>query len=307
MSILTLSLVVAGVVLVLRVAIAFARKVINGKPISGILVATMLLTAVSAGMAMYLVGSIKGTIDEKNLIEARERAVIEKLALIREAEIVYQEIKGHYTDNWDSLINFIKYGQYPILERTEEIIPQDYGGDSIIVTIDTLGFVSARERIFKATFSETAIDSGSFQGFHVSVGGRAEKGTKAYSIINSRGNKFDDNFHNNGTVTSLAKLQPGDRLSKGDILITYWENRFNPNIDLDRLAFVPGYEGGAGVKFDIFASKVPVGAAGIMVDVIEVKNPKPFDPSKKESNEAKNKKPLRFGSRTSASTAGNWE
>ena len=307
MNILTLSLIVAGVVLALRLAIALVRKIVGGKPITGILVTTMVLTAVSAGMAMYLVGSIKGTIDERNMIGQQEADIIEQLSLIREAELVYQEIHGHYTDNWDSLINFIKTGQYPILQRTEEIITLSYGADSIVLHIDTLGFVSARERIFKANYSENSIDSGIFKGFYVGVGDKAVKGTKAYSILNSRDKLFDDNFHNNGTVTGLAELKPGDKISKGQLLVNYWEYRFNPKIDLDRLAYVPGYPEGSAIKFEIFASKVPVGASGLLVDVVEVKNPKPFNPARKESNEAKNKKPLRFGSRTDATTAGNWE
>ena len=43
------------------------------------------------------------------------------------------------------------------------------------------------------------------------------------------------------------------------------------------------------------------------VNVVEVRNPKPFDPNRKETNEANINKPLRFGSRTSITTAGNWE
>jgi hypothetical protein len=43
------------------------------------------------------------------------------------------------------------------------------------------------------------------------------------------------------------------------------------------------------------------------VDVIEVKDPKPVNPNRKESNEAKNRKPLHFGSRFDISTSGNWE
>jgi len=37
------------------------------------------------------------------------------------------------------------------------------------------------------------------------------------------------------------------------------------------------------------------------------KSKKPFDPDRKEANEANINKPLRFGSRTSITTAGNWE
>ena len=53
------------------------------------------------------------------------------------------------------------------------------------------------------------------------------------------------------------------------------------------------------------AGKIEKG--GVSVNVVEVKNPKPIDPDRNESNDANINKPLRFGSRTSITTAGNWE
>ena len=47
--------------------------------------------------------------------------------------------------------------------------------------------------------------------------------------------------------------------------------------------------------------------ARLKVDVIEVRDPNPINPIRKESNEQKARKPLRFGSRLDVSTAGNWE
>ena len=44
-----------------------------------------------------------------------------------------------------------------------------------------------------------------------------------------------------------------------------------------------------------------------MVDVVEVRDVAPVNPNRNEENEAKNRKPLRFGSRTDVTTAGNWE
>jgi hypothetical protein len=67
--------------------------------------------------------------------------------------------------------------------------------------------------------------------------------------------------------------------------------------------YVPGHDGD--VKFEIYADEVTKG--NVQVDVIEVRNTQPFDPSRQESNEATNRKPLRFGSRTDVTTAGNWE
>ncbi|NJM25318.1 MAG: hypothetical protein HC859_07350 [Bacteroidia bacterium] len=47
------------------------------------------------------------------------------------------------------MINFIKNGEVPITVRTETIIPKSYGEEEVIVKVDTIGKISARERIFK--------------------------------------------------------------------------------------------------------------------------------------------------------------
>jgi hypothetical protein len=44
-----------------------------------------------------------------------------------------------------------------------------------------------------------------------------------------------------------------------------------------------------------------------LVNAIEVWNPSPIDPDRDEESEINIKKPLRFGSRTNITTAGNWE
>ena len=53
-----------------------------------------------------------------------------------------------------------------------------------------------------------------------------------------------------------------------------------PDFVASNLINVPGYEN---VQFEIWASKIEKG--GVEVDVVEVRNPKPFDPNRKESNE----------------------
>ncbi|HCR54206.1 MAG TPA: hypothetical protein DIW27_07315, partial [Cytophagales bacterium] len=102
-------------------------------------------------------------------------------------------------------------------------------------------------------------------------------------------------------ISSMADLKTGDPVRKGQIIMTIWDYKFKPETDLSRLAFKPDSD----KKFDIYVGKVDRG--GIMVDVIEVKDPSPDNPFRSEGNEAKNRKPLRFGSRTDVSTSGNWE
>lgn len=79
-----------------------------------------------------------------------------------------------------------------------------------------------------------------------------------------------------------------------------------PKFKLDQLAYVPvSEEGWENVKFKMWADKID--KSGVLVDVIEVWNPKPVDPTRKDSETRNSRRPLRFGSRTSVSTAGNWE
>lgn len=180
----------------------------------------------AAGLAFYLVNSIKYSIDEEARINAAEDKVIEKLKMIREAQIAFQSVNGKYANEWDSLLNFVENGNIFLIQRREETVLLDYGAEETTLYLDTLGSVTVLDSLFSSI----------------------------------------------------------------------------PNFVASNLVYVPGYDD---VKFEIWASKIEKG--GVEVDVVEVRNPKPFDPNRKESNEANINKPLRFGSRTSITTAGNWE
>lgn len=190
---------------------------------------SVVMLVVWVSLAVFLVYSIKSSIDEKELIASSEAKIIEQLKMIREAEIAYMQVNGQYTSDWDKLLSFIDSGDFYLVERSETIITLPYGKDSIVVNLDTLGTKSVIDSLFS-------------------------------------GNKW-------------------------------------PNFNLATLPFVPGVN--PRTKFDIWADKIL--KAGLLVNAIEVKNPKPVDPSRDEDSEYNTRKPLRFGSRTSVTTAGNWE
>jgi hypothetical protein len=79
------------------------------------------------------------------------------------------------------------------------------------------------------------------------------------------------------------------------------DSLFSSDFQVDRLPYVPDSD----KQFNIWADKI--NKSGVMIDVIEVVDPDPIDPTRNEENEIKNRKPLRFGSRTDVTTAGNWE
>lgn len=260
---------------------------------------TIVLLALSLYLFYFLYRGVQDTIDERNSIAVKEAVVIERLKLIRESEIVFQEIHGRFTSNWDSLITFIESGQVPIVERKEIITQKPYGGEDVKIIVDTLGYITARERIFKKKYSANSSDYGIFMGYKVKVGDQVLINQKAYVI--KVGDKLNEvPFIEKGMIATLASVNVGDALTKGQTLISFWDYMFNPNVDLKKLG-----EKEDGTKYEIFAGIVD--KTGIKVQVIEVIDPTPANPLRKESNDSKNKKPLRFGSRTDVSTAGNWE
>ncbi len=70
-------------------------------------------------LAAYLINSIKFSIDEEARISNAEEKIINKLIMIREAQIAFQNVNSRYTDNWDSLINFVDSGKIFIIQRRE--------------------------------------------------------------------------------------------------------------------------------------------------------------------------------------------
>ncbi|MCV9385878.1 hypothetical protein [Reichenbachiella ulvae] len=182
---------------------------------------------ISLLLAAYLGKSIFTSIDQAESIERGEKAVIQKLSMIREAQIAYQSVNGNYTSDWDKLKSFIDTGKFYLVDRVEHIITLDYGADSVYVEFDTLGTVLVKDSVFSA---------------------------KKY-----------------------------------------------PKFNLETLSKVPGKD----AEFEMWADEIE--KSGVKIDVVEVKNPAPIDPARKEENEARTRKPLRFGSRTNVTTAGNWE
>ena len=76
-----------------------------------------------------------------------------------------------------------------------------------------------------------------------------------------------------------------------------------PRFNLSTLVYVPGVE--PPTKFSVWADKID--KSGVKVNAIEVFNPSPINPARDEESEYQTRKPLRFGSRTSVTTSGNWE
>lgn len=261
---------------------------------------SFVLLIVALGLGYYLYDNINSTIEFKAYITTTETEITDKLSIIREAEKAFLEQNGRFTSNWDSLINFIEHGQVPITVRTEKITQLSYGEEKVEVIIDTIGMMPAKDKIFKKTFALNASTEGTFAGFTMKPGDFVGKSAVGYKL--KVGDKVEGyKLTEDGYVTSLANLKSGDPVSKGTNIATLWKYHLNPNINIKTLNIVPGKN----IPFEIFTGKID--KSGIKVGVIEVKDPDPINPERKATNEAKNRQPLGFGSRTDVGTGGNWE
>ena len=102
-------------------------------------------------LGYYLYYSISSKIEDDNRIKTVEANVIDKLKMIREAQLAYKSVNGQFTSDWNKLVDFVKDGKIYLVEKREIIIPRQYGGDSIYVQVDTLGSVPVRDSLFNET------------------------------------------------------------------------------------------------------------------------------------------------------------
>ena len=261
-----------------------------------------MLLAIALGV--YLVLRIKNTIDDETRIKQSETLIIEKLMLIRDAEKAYQTVYGKYTSDWDTLINFIENGQFPITKRTERIIELAYGVDSSVIVIDTLEIIPVRDYNLEKTHNIYAASDGVFGEYFVEPGQYVIKGSKVYSMINNiTGKKVNQIAKESGRVHDIVAKSEGTVLTKGEMLFIMTEELYDPNTNISELPYIPFSD--PLVKFEIYAERVERNR--LLVNVIEVRDIAPANPQRSEENEANSKKPLRFGSRTEVTTAGNWE
>jgi len=100
--------------------------------------------------------SINGPLDFNKTKNERYAKVIERLKDIRDAQIAHKSVTGVYANSFESLISFIDTAQYTLVEkRDSSYLEYDrvYRIDMLkeVVVIDTLGFASVKDSLFKTS------------------------------------------------------------------------------------------------------------------------------------------------------------
>ena len=88
--------------------------------------------------------------------------------MIRKAQIAHKDVKGIYSNNFDSLVKFIDNGIFTLIEKRDSSYMEydrTYRIDMLreIVVVDTLGFVPVKDSLFKNSnayknFSNVPVD-----------------------------------------------------------------------------------------------------------------------------------------------------
>jgi hypothetical protein len=98
--------------------------------------------------------SISGPINFNKIKNERYAVVINKLKLIRKAQIAHKDVKGVYSNNFDSLVKFIDNGIFTLIEKRDSSYMEydrTYRIDMLreVIVVDTLGFVPVKDSLFK--------------------------------------------------------------------------------------------------------------------------------------------------------------
>ncbi len=122
------------------------------------LVIQLVLWVVIIFLGYLVFNSIYEPIQFNKLKEKRYAKVIENLKDIRQAQMAHRQVTGSFAGEWDNLVSFVDTAQFTLTQRRDttyldEEYRKIYGVDQYIddVVIDTLGFASVKDSLFKGS------------------------------------------------------------------------------------------------------------------------------------------------------------
>ncbi|HSW68419.1 MAG TPA: hypothetical protein VLH16_07550 [Bacteroidales bacterium] len=143
------------------------------------------LAVVIIVLGFLVVESIMGPVRFKEYQEKREAMVVERLKLIRSAQLIHRTLYNSFVGDWDSLIYFMKNDHIPIVK----MIPDLSNPDLPRTITDTIGFVKVADSVFKGVhFPVDSIPYIPFSGgerFEINAG-RIERGGVTVNVFEAR-------------------------------------------------------------------------------------------------------------------------
>jgi len=135
-------------------ALAFAFVVIKYVPLKFKWLINLILLIAALFLGYKIYNSIYDPVKFNQEKVKRYQKIVERLKDIRNAELAHREVTGDYTSSFDSLIRFIDTAQFVITQHRDssyKYYDKAYGIEKFkdTVLIDTLGFASVKDSLFK--------------------------------------------------------------------------------------------------------------------------------------------------------------
>lgn len=148
-------LIALGAILLAIILVKLVDKFIPSK-FKPVLSIVLWLLIAFLGYQTYM--SIYEPIQFNKLKNKRYAEVIKSLVDIRDAQLAHKQVTGKFAKNFDGLIKFIDTAEFTLTERRDssvldEVLTKQFGVDMFvpIVIIDTLGFESVKDSLFKGS------------------------------------------------------------------------------------------------------------------------------------------------------------
>ncbi len=165
------------------------------------LVIQIVLWIVIIFLGWKLWSSVIGPVEFNKVKEARYAKVIENLKDIQAAELAHKEIKGRFTGDWDSLVNFVETAKFAITQRRDTSyadvaknkafgISEGYFIEKSL--IDTLGFTPVKDSLFKNSDRYKTMMNVPVDGVNAKFdlkAGKIERNDASYSVFEAKVSK----------------------------------------------------------------------------------------------------------------------
>ena len=117
------------------------------------LIIKIVLAIIIIVLAYLVYESIQKPLRFNDKKDAIEQKVIQNLKDIRSSQMVYKRVHNTYSDNFDTLVDFLKFGEIPVVKMIPD--PED---TTFTRTInDTIKYINVGDSLFKNRLSD--IDS----------------------------------------------------------------------------------------------------------------------------------------------------
>jgi len=138
-----------------------------------------ILWVLCAVFSYQIYDSINGPISFNKTKNERYAQVINRLKIIRKAQIAHKDVKGFYANNFDSLVSFVENGIFTLIEKRDSSYleyDRTYRIDMLreVVVVDTLGFVPVLDSLFKNDNSYKIMSQVPVEGVDAEFGLKAD-------------------------------------------------------------------------------------------------------------------------------------